>query len=120
MVKGFNWDCGISGLDAVLLYSMAAPGVKLRAFWMSGPGYLCRYEHEKDIEGFEIEHFQAVKFLEQLAINSQNTPSASKFDPKNDVEGFDWTSQYRLDEKKLAAKGKQSFYTIPTLLYDCR
>lgn len=118
MLRGFNWDCGIDGLDFILNYPMTEPATKLRAFWMVGPGYFCRYEKEKDIGEYELEEWRAVQFLQKHAISSIGKLGCLRFDPRRDEEGYDWTSQYSREEKKLSTKGKKSFYEIPSELYD--
>ncbi len=118
MLKGFNWDCGIDGLDFILTHPMTDPATKLRAYWMAGPGYFCQYEKERDISKYELGEWKALKSLEKYACAALGQQAQLKFDPRKDEEGYDWTSQYIREERKLSEKGMKSFYGIPPELYD--
>jgi len=118
MLKDFNWDCGIDGLNFILTHPMTDPATKLRAFWMAGPGYFCQYEKERDISEYELDEWNAVQFLEKHARSSIGQSAQLRFDPKRDEEGYDWTAQYLREERKLPSKDKVSFYQIPSELYN--
>ena len=118
MLRDLNWDCGIDGLDFILTHPMTDPATKLRAFWMAGPGYFCQYENERDISEYELGEWKAVQYLQRHAISSIGQLGQLQFDPRKDEEGYDWTSQYSREENKLPAKGKKSFYEIPSELYN--
>jgi len=117
MLREFNWGCGIAGIDAVIKHPKTDPATKLRAFWMAGPGYFCRYEREADIDEYELSQWHAIKFLQKYALSGLTQKSQIHFDPKNDEEGYDWTMQFKTEELKLPKLGKQSFYQIPDELY---
>jgi hypothetical protein len=118
MLRDFNWDCGIEGLDYILTHQKTDPSTKLRAFWMAGPGYFCQYENEADIGEYERGQWQAVQVLQKHALSSVGKSAQLKFNPKNDEENYDWTSQFKRDESKLAKVGQKSFYRIPPELYN--
>jgi len=118
MLRGFNWDCGIDGLDFILTHPMTDTATKLRAFWMAGPGYFCQYEKERDISEYELDEWEAIQLLQKHATSSIRQSGQLQFDPKKDEEGYDWTSQYSREESKMSERGKKSFYTIPSELYN--
>ena len=65
MLKDFNWDCGIAGLDFILTHPMTDPATKFRAFWMAGPGYFCQYEKERDISEYELDEWTSQYIREE-------------------------------------------------------
>ncbi len=72
----------------------------LAAYWMSAPRWKKKFLNREDClekQGYGIEEFDFVEEVEQKYMDGFYKKEELKFDPKNDVENYDWTSDY-LDE----------------------
>jgi len=72
----------------------------LVAYWMCAPRWNKKFLNRDDClekQGYRIEEFDFIEEIEQKYIDGFYQGTGIIFDPKSDVENYDWTSDY-LDE----------------------
>lgn len=111
MIKGFNFDCGTEELKHLIDHPLIHSATVLRLFWMSGPGYFCKYQFEEDIQDNEKSSFDMIKYIYRKLETILNEDSIIQFNPRND-EGYNWVDAYKREELKLPKKGITPFFQI--------
>lgn len=98
-----NWD----GNEILLNWLKENPKTDkatiLVSYWMSAPRWKKKFLDRDDClkkQGWGIEEFDFVEDIEKKYVNGFYTVNEIEFDPSNDVQNYDWTSDY-LDEKTV-------------------
>lgn len=69
----------------------------LVAYWMSAPGWFKQFSNREEVlekSPWSIDGFDFVEEVEEKYCAGFYSESNISFDPKNDVEGYDWTDEY--------------------------
>nr|WP_241428075.1 DUF4274 domain-containing protein [Tenacibaculum finnmarkense] len=72
----------------------------LTVYWMSAPRWKKKFLNREDYlekEGYDIENYDFVEEIEKKYIDGYYKGNEIIFDPKSDIEDYNWTSDY-LDE----------------------
>lgn len=78
---------------------------------MSAPRWFKKYENKEDClskAAYNLEAFEFIEELEDKVINGFYSINEIAFDPTNDIDNYDWTSDY-LDEPVVKE--------IPTIMF---
>ena len=107
-----NWDSNQFLLNWIKDNPETDKASILTAYWMSAPRWQKKFETREDCfnqQPWGIEAFDFVESLEEMYVSGYYKTSQIAFDPKCDVEGYDWASDY-LDEVTVR--------TIPTVMFE--
>lgn len=76
-------------------------GTILQAYWLSNPSYFKEFKNREELmkkSAFSIDGFDFVEEIEKKYCEDFYQGNEIIFNPKSDVEDYDWTEEYDIDD----------------------